>query len=101
MAPSCQTATVPWCATCDRFLNPPTVRVDGACPECGDAVSRQETSALVAREETLEPGSPEAESFNDAPPKMPWHLKLVLGALALYLGYRCVELVEWVVGRAL
>jgi hypothetical protein len=30
---------------------------------------------------------------------VPWHLKLLVGAVALYLGYRAYEGIAWVVGR--
>jgi hypothetical protein len=29
---------------------------------------------------------------------LPWHFKLLLGALAVYLGYRAFQGVEWLVG---
>ncbi|MEX1006703.1 MAG: hypothetical protein WD271_02535 [Acidimicrobiia bacterium] len=77
---------MPWCDTCDRFLSPSTVRADGACPTCGRAV---------------DPGS--AHSLADAPADdddalgpIPWHLKLLAGALAVYLGWRAWQGIEWV-----
>jgi hypothetical protein len=30
---------------------------------------------------------------------LPWHFKLLVGAIALYLGWRAVQVVEWVVHR--
>lgn len=32
-------------------------------------------------------------------PKAPWHFKLLLGALTLYLGFRAFQGVEWVLHR--
>lgn len=76
-------AAVPWCDTCDRFLSPSTVRADGACPACGRAV---------------DPGA--ARSASDDPDDdlgpIPWHLKVLAGALAVYLGYRAWQGIEWV-----
>jgi hypothetical protein len=46
---------------------------DGTCPSCGTSIA--------------------------APVKTPWHFKLLLVAVALYLGWRAVQLVEWLVGR--
>jgi hypothetical protein len=74
---------VPWCASCDRFLSPSTVQTDGSCPGCGRPVE-----AGRARD---------ADSDDELPP-VPWHLKLLLGALAIYLGYRAFQGVEWVAG---
>jgi hypothetical protein len=36
---------------------------------------------------------------NEAPPAVPWHLKLLGGALAIYLGYRFLQLIDWVLHR--
>jgi hypothetical protein len=75
---------VPWCATCDRFLSPSTVLADGSCPTCGRAVDPG--SAHVAASDTAD----------DELGPIPWHLKLLAGALAVYLGYRAWQGIEWV-----
>jgi hypothetical protein len=75
---------VPWCDTCDRFLSPSTVISDGTCPSCGRAV---------------DPGSAhgaDAHDDEDDLGPIPWHLKLLAGALAVYLGYRAYQGIEWV-----
>ena len=36
--PRCSNGRVPWCDACDRFLSPPTVKVDGTCPTAGALV---------------------------------------------------------------
>jgi hypothetical protein len=64
---------VPWCDTCDRFLSPSTVVADGTCPACA--------AHAVEDDEGLGP--------------IPWHLKLLLGALAIYLGWRAFQGIEW------
>jgi len=69
---------VPWCASCERFLTQPTVRADGTCPTCGRPVEVAERAA-----------------DRELPP-VPWHLKLLAGALAVYLGYRFFQGIEWV-----
>jgi hypothetical protein len=71
---------MPWCDTCDRFWNPNTLRDDGTCPTCG---------RLVA-----EPGGEAAEA-----PRAPWHFKLLVAAVVLYLGWRGWQGVEWVLQR--
>lgn len=74
---------MPWCGTCDHYLAPPAVNVDGTCPACGRAVDAG--GAKVAVEE--------------APSGLPWHLKLMLAALAIYLGYRAWEGIAWLFER--
>ena len=69
---------MPWCDECAKFWNPPSLR-DGTCPTCG------------ARLETPEPAGPAARA------RAPWHFKLLLVALVLYLGYRAYQGVGWVV----
>lgn len=53
-----------------------------------------------SQSETQSPSSREEPSDEEYPP-MPWHFKLMLVALVLYLLYRFVELVVWLVGRYL
>jgi hypothetical protein len=92
---------VPWCATCDRFLSPSTVKVDGTCPTCGRTVDpgHGHTAAVDAPAEVAvdAPVEMPAEAGEDEEPlgPIPWHLKLLAGALALYLGYRAWQGIEW------
>ncbi len=73
---------MPWCGSCDRFLSPSSVRADGVCPGCGRPV---------------DPGRAHGGEDDEDLPPIPWHLKLLLGAIALYLGYRAFQGVEWLV----
>ena len=79
-------AAMPWCVSCNKFLTPSTVRPDATCPKCGKVVERG-----------LIPGM--TRSADEAPPTVPWHLKLVGAATAVYLGYRFLQLVDWVLHR--
>lgn len=51
---------------------------DGSCPSCGHAI--------------VEP---------TPAPRAPWHFKLMIAAVALYLGWRVVEAVIWLIERVL
>jgi hypothetical protein len=87
---------VPWCAACDRFLSPSTVHTDGTCPTCGrpvDAGPAAPASRVAQPATPAEPGPDTGEPLDP----VPWHFKLMLGALAIYLGYRALQGVEWVV----
>jgi hypothetical protein len=83
---------VPWCETCDRFLSPPTVRADGTCPDCGRTVDPGRAHAAV-------PEAPPDPADDEPLPPVPWHLKLLAAAVAIYLGYRAFQGIEWLVGR--
>jgi hypothetical protein len=75
---------VPWCDDCERFSNPNTLTEDGGCPGCGTVIA-----------DPRAPGD-EAESSLRT---VPWHFWLLLGALVVYLGWRLIEGIGWLVGR--
>jgi hypothetical protein len=61
---------MPWCEDCSRFWNPPTMGTDGQCPACGKVIA-------------------------PARPAAPWHFKVLLFGIVVYLGYRLYQLVLW------
>lgn len=69
-------SAVPWCETCDRFYNPGSVAPDGTCVRCGSFVGGDEV---------------------DGPSKAPWHFWLLVVALVVYLGWRALEAIGWLV----
>jgi hypothetical protein len=79
-------AAMPWCVHCNRFLTPSTVRPDATCPVCGETVERG-----------LIPGM--TRPADEPAPAVPWHLKLLGAGLALYLGYRALQLIGWLIHR--
>jgi hypothetical protein len=68
---------VPWCEGCQKFYSPNTLRPDGTCPE-NHPVEEPEASP--------------------AKKKAPWHFWLLLAVLAVYLGWRLVQLIGWLIG---
>jgi hypothetical protein len=79
---------VPWCAECDRFLSPSTVKTDGTCPTCGRVVDAGKVATAAAQK---------AEE-DEALPPIPWHLKVLAGGVLVYLLYRLYQGIEWVTG---
>ena len=77
---------MPWCETCSRFLNPNTLEPDGSCPTCGRVI------AAPADRPAAVPG---ADGQGEV--RAPWHFKLLLVALVVYLGWRLVQMVGWIV----
>ena len=65
---------MPWCATCDKFLNPAFVDNAGSCPQCGEAVEIGEFS----------------EDSQDEV-KVPWHFWVGVAAVIAYLGWRLIQ----------
>lgn len=70
---------MPWCEDCAKYLTPTSLNADGTCPTCGRTVGDIEERA----EQVLEDE------------KTPWHFKLLVAALAAYLGWRLVQGIEW------
>ncbi len=90
---------MPWCDACDRFLSPSTVKVDGTCPSCGRVVDPGHAHTVDAKPaDAHDDVAPDDDE--DLPP-IPWHLWLLAGALAIYLGYRAMQGIEWLIGVVL
>jgi PHP family Zn ribbon phosphoesterase len=67
---------MPWCEECAKYLTPTAMNDDGTCPNCGGEVGGSEQRAAeVADVETT-----------------PWHFKLLVVALVVYLGWRFVQI---------
>jgi hypothetical protein len=82
---------MPWCEHCAKFWTPSSMKADGACPTCGRVLP-------VAGTQTEAEASPTAKDLNvremageDA--KAPWHFKVLVALVVLYLGWRLVQLV--------
>jgi hypothetical protein len=69
---------VPWCETCQRHYNPGSVAPDGTCTSCGSFIGE-------------DPADAEAKG-------PPWHFWVLVVALVLYLGWRLIEFIGWLVG---
>lgn len=82
---------MPWCTECDRFLSPPSVAHDGTCPTCGRPV--EPGKAHVATDQIV---GDVGEQVEEESPPIPWHLKALAAAVALYLGFRAWQGIEWV-----
>ncbi|CAN5591784.1 hypothetical protein BH23ACT3_BH23ACT3_17430 [soil metagenome] len=67
---------MPWCEDCAKYWAPTAMNVDGTCPTCG----RDVDAAAVRTQELVDDE------------KSPWHFKLLVVALVLYLGWRVVDI---------
>lgn len=70
---------MPWCEDCAKYLTPTALNDDGTCPTCGRPVGEIEERA--------------SEALDDE--STPWHFKLLVAALAIYLGFRLVQMIGW------
>jgi hypothetical protein len=71
------------------------MEASGACPQCKTVLATKGALRMEARSLGLPgPGEVEGEA-----PKAPWHFKLALFFLVLYLGWRLVQGVIWVLEK--
>lgn len=73
---------MPWCEECSRFLTPTSLGGGGECPSCGRVIAGTDGEVT------------------DEPPDVPWHFKLLVVATVLYLAWRAVQGVAWLIDRA-
>jgi len=67
---------MPWCEDCEHYWAPSAMTPDGRCPDCG---AELETPQLT-RDEAAEDE------------KAPWHFKLLVVMVVVYLVYRGYEM---------
>ncbi len=67
---------MPWCEECSKYLAPSAMNPDGTCPVCGRQVGEVEERA----DEEL------------ADESAPWHFKLLVAMLVIYLGWRFFQI---------
>ena len=89
---------MPWCATCERFLSPPSVTPEGSCPSCGRPVEPGSAHAAGEGPERIPRTEGEPAGEEEVGP-IPLHLKIMGVALVVYLGYRFFQGVEWIIHR--
>jgi hypothetical protein len=75
---------VPWCDECSRFWNPNSVPTDGCCPSCGATLP-------------VPVGIAAARSTDTQEYKAPWHFWALVIAAVVYLGWRVVQMIGWLV----
>ncbi|PIE31558.1 MAG: hypothetical protein CSA55_05445 [Ilumatobacter coccineus] len=68
---------MPWCEHCSKYRTPSSLNADGTCPTCGAQVGEVEERAASELEQT----------------SAPWHFKLLIVLLVIYLTYRFFQMV--------
>jgi hypothetical protein len=93
---------MPWCDDCSRFWNPPEMRQGGRCPSCGQVLGGTAddplgTEVRAAGAEDVETGLPTAagQATLTRAKGAPWHFKLLVVGVTVYMIYRIYWLIEW------
>lgn len=81
---------MPWCEPCAKYLAPSALDREGRCPLCGNEATRTTVSGRVS------PGDLDLKRLasvdGETPESAPWHFKLLVFLLVVYLGWRVVDL---------
>ena len=78
---------MPWCEPCARYLAPSAMTQEGRCPDCGILMQTPTVSGRVTADEL---DLKKLAGLDGE--KTPWHFKLLVSLLCLYLGWRIVSL---------
>jgi len=82
---------VPWCEDCARYFTPSAMNADGSCPTCGRALEKPPAERITAKNIDLKKLAAGEDGEEDAA-KAPWHFKVLIVLLALYLTWRVIQL---------
>jgi hypothetical protein len=80
---------VPWCEECAKYWTPAAMNEDGTCPKCGLPVEAPQRQPITAKNLDLRKL---AADEDEVEAKAPWHFKLLLVLLVIYLTWRVVQL---------
>lgn len=82
---------MPWCDDCSKFWNPPQLVGAGECPTCGRALTTPASSEAAVAPALPAGAAPPEEKAKGAP----WHFKLLVVGVTVYMVYRIYWLIEW------
>ena len=78
---------MPWCESCAKYFAPSALTADGGCPECLSTVDHMTISGRV-----IDSSLDLKKLAGVDGDKSPWHFKLLVGLLCIYLGWRVVQI---------
>lgn len=78
---------MPFCEDCAKYWAPATMAPDGSCPSCGRVLEQPKVQAVARGGER-----PSLRELAGEDAKAPWHFKLLMVALAVYLAWRLLDL---------
>ena len=82
---------MPWCDDCSKFWNAPQLANQGACPTCGKVLA-----SPAGDQPAVAPAMPGGTPAPATKAKgAPWHFKLLVVGVTVYMVYRIYWLIEW------
>jgi hypothetical protein len=83
---------LPWCDDCSKFWNPPDMGAGRACPSCGRVL----VTSGGAEEAGHTPATSGGPTSLTRAKGAPWHFKLMVVGVTVYMLYRIYWLIEWI-----
>lgn len=81
---------MPWCEDCAKYWAPSAMREDGSCPTCGRNLDAPQRVVTAENLDLKKLASGNDEDDDDG--KAPWHFKLLVVLLVIYLVWRFIQL---------
>ncbi|GDX19883.1 hypothetical protein LBMAG07_08040 [Actinomycetes bacterium] len=81
---------MPWCEPCSKYFAPSAVSQDGRCPNCATEIEIANAHGTITAKNLDLKKLAGVDGEEDVP--LPWHFKLLVGGLVLYLSWRVIEL---------
>ena len=82
---------MPWCDTCSLYHAHDALGEGRACPDCGDVMSESNDPTRGAL--------PEDEETRTVGQSAPWHFWIVVVALVIYIAWRVIVGIGWLIER--
>ena len=86
---------MPWCDECSKFWSPNSLPASGACPTCGRTLRAPTATATAPAPAATGGTAAHADQADDY--KAPWHFKLMIVLAVVYLTWRFIQVISWVV----
>lgn len=83
---------MPWCEACAKYLAPSAMNPDGTCPQCGRVVQVASIHGKVTAKNLDLKKLARSGLDPDDDMTVPWHFKLLVVALVIYLSWRVIQL---------
>jgi hypothetical protein len=81
---------VPWCEDCAKYWTPAAMNDDRTCPTCGRVVETPTPQPVTAKNLDLRKLAAGEDAAETA--RAPWHFKLLVVLLVVYLTWRIIQL---------
>jgi len=84
---------MPWCEDCAKYMAPSAMNADGSCPSCGRVLEEPKVASTITAKNLDIKKLAKGDDGDDDGGKAPWHFKLLIVILAVYLTWRFYQLV--------